>query len=508
MSTKLCVATGGLLRTLSGATPTTTPPSPPSIIGITAGDAQVTVRYAAPVSDGGSPILSYTVSVTPGTHVISGITPTVFSQIVTGLVNGTSYTATVTAANALGSSTSTPSAVVIPTVGVVVKPSASTTGVPVGAPGDTRTPFPGGFSALTLVDGANGVMPAALTGKMTWDSANKAYRLNAANQTYDGYNFVGRFLANANQLNLAFTRCYFNASLSNVGCFVPNGHTWGSLTFIDCEYNGNGPSDGRYDSSAGPYGVFSNQSLLGPSAPTDSFTLTRCNLYGGVDNIDIPSCNVSITRCYIHDNTFYWSSSGVDTHSDPTQVFTSASATYTATVNATTTLTVSGAAPFGVLSVGQLVIGTGIPTGTTVASVTNSTTIVMSAGATTSGSTSIYLVPPVRDVLVQYNYISGNTASTGINSALQMGGFGAGTTITNFQYVDNWIDGPRHNTAFTGGVGTLPVSNSTIDRNRLGLATYAVRNPSYNSIWGPNNVWDASGTTAGGAVVVAGQAIP
>jgi len=74
----------------------------------TAGNAQATVTFAAPVSNGGSPITGYTVTSNPGGGVDSNTGTTSTSHLVTGLTNGVAYTFTVTATNAAG--TSVPSA--------------------------------------------------------------------------------------------------------------------------------------------------------------------------------------------------------------------------------------------------------------------------------------------------------------------------------------------------------------------------------------------------------------
>ena len=91
----------------------TAPGAPTGVVAIR-GDGEVDVRWTPPGDDGGSPILGYTVTSNPGglTCESSGNACTV-----TGLTNGTAYTFTVTARNAVGSSVaSTPSAPVTPSV--------------------------------------------------------------------------------------------------------------------------------------------------------------------------------------------------------------------------------------------------------------------------------------------------------------------------------------------------------------------------------------------------------
>ena len=107
---------------LVGAPPTV-PGAPTGVAGF-AGNSQVTVSWTAPASDGGSPITGYTVTSAPGGATC--VTTGALSCVVTGLTNGTAYTFTVTATNAVGTGpASDPSTPVTP-VGVPAAPGAPT----------------------------------------------------------------------------------------------------------------------------------------------------------------------------------------------------------------------------------------------------------------------------------------------------------------------------------------------------------------------------------------------
>jgi hypothetical protein len=97
-----------------------TVPGPPLNVTATPGNASANVSWAAPASNGNSPITGYRVTMTPGNTITDvGATPT--SLAVNGLTNGVTYTFTVQAVNAIGtgaaSAPSTP-----------VMPAANTTG--------------------------------------------------------------------------------------------------------------------------------------------------------------------------------------------------------------------------------------------------------------------------------------------------------------------------------------------------------------------------------------------
>ena len=98
--------------TLVTIVPMATHPGAPTHATAVAGSGSATVSFRAPASDGGDPVNSYTVTAAPGGATASGITSPI---TVPGLVSGTTYTFTVTAANPEGTGpASAPSNPVIP----------------------------------------------------------------------------------------------------------------------------------------------------------------------------------------------------------------------------------------------------------------------------------------------------------------------------------------------------------------------------------------------------------
>ncbi|MBU6280355.1 MAG: S8 family serine peptidase, partial [Actinomycetales bacterium] len=97
-----------------------TVPSAPGPTTAVAGDSWAVVSWVAPVDDGGSPVTGYTVQSSPGGFSCVTVS---LSCTVTGLSNGTSYTFTVVADNAVGSSLASPSSE--PVTPAIVRPGTT-----------------------------------------------------------------------------------------------------------------------------------------------------------------------------------------------------------------------------------------------------------------------------------------------------------------------------------------------------------------------------------------------
>ena len=158
-----------------------TAPGAPTGVTATAGDASASVSWIAPVSDGGSAITGYTVTVLPGGATFQPV-GTATTVNVTGLTNGTSYTFTVVATNSVSDGpASDPSSPVIPAPAPPTAPGAPT-GVTATA-GDASAsvswiaPVSDGGSAIT------GYTVTVLPGGATFQPVGTATTVNVTGLT-------------------------------------------------------------------------------------------------------------------------------------------------------------------------------------------------------------------------------------------------------------------------------------------------------------------------------------
>jgi hypothetical protein len=137
-----------------GAVPPAAPAAPVAI----ASDGSATVYWSAPASDGGSPVTGYTVtastgSITGNSKTVSGLPP-LTSTTISGLTNATPYTFSVTATNAAGSGSASPSSNTVTPGRGSYQPMAPTRIL------DTRKgsgPLAGGSTITVPVAGVGGV---------------------------------------------------------------------------------------------------------------------------------------------------------------------------------------------------------------------------------------------------------------------------------------------------------------------------------------------------------------
>ena len=127
-------------------------PGAPVINSAVPGNAQATVMFTRPVSDGNAPITSYTVTATDTTNPTNGgqtATGTPSPLVVNGLTNGDSYTFTVVATNAVG--TGPPSAPSKPIVPRPLAPRVTTVSPATLVAGSSQVPVV--FTGLNFVTG-------------------------------------------------------------------------------------------------------------------------------------------------------------------------------------------------------------------------------------------------------------------------------------------------------------------------------------------------------------------
>jgi len=173
----------------------------------TAGDAQASVSFSAPASNGGSAITSYTVTSSPGGLTASGAASPL---TVTGLTNGTTYTFSATATNAAGTSAASAASNSVTPVAPNSAPTIS--GSPaVTVAQDTAYSF---VPTATDVD-AETTLTFSIVNKPSWASFNTTTGALTGTPTNDDIGVTNAIVISVTDGSLSAALPAFNLSVTN-----------------------------------------------------------------------------------------------------------------------------------------------------------------------------------------------------------------------------------------------------------------------------------------------------
>lgn len=148
-------------------------PGAPTIGTATAGDAQCSITFTPPGSNGGSAITGYTATSTPGSVTGSSSSSPV---VVAGLTNGTAYTFTVHATNAVGNSAESAASNSATPTGAAFSPASLGSKLKVYLEADTIAQ-----SDNTAVSAWNSISPGTFNASQATSGNQPTYQTNEIN---------------------------------------------------------------------------------------------------------------------------------------------------------------------------------------------------------------------------------------------------------------------------------------------------------------------------------------
>ena len=315
-------------------------PDAPTIGTATADYSQATVSFTAPSNNGGSVITSYTATSSPG-NITGTLTQSGSGTItVTGLTNGTIYTFTVTATNAIGASlpsaasnsvvTTVPDA---PTVGTASAASNSVAIVPFTAPSSNGGSAITSYTATSSPGGITGTLSQAGSGSITVTGLT-----NATNYTFTvtATNAIGTSLPSSASNSITTPSFYQGGVIFYI--FEPGdtgyvaGETHGLIAAVEDQssgirwHNGSNVTTGATGTVVGTGSANTDDIIAAQGATETSYAagLARAYTGGGYTDWFLPSkdelnkmylCRAAINTIAAENNgsdfsaEYYWSSS-------------------------------------------------------------------------------------------------------------------------------------------------------------------------------------------------------
>lgn len=455
-------------RTVSGAVVAAVPPGQVRFVGAVAPNSAAADVAWLPPFTGGSPLTGYRITVSPGgaTHDYG---PSITAATIAGLTNGTEYTFTIHATNAIGTGVeSNPTAPVTPSAESLIRRDATNTGVLGvfdGALGRNLT-----YADLTVPTPSSTILPASTPGGtdyVTVDAVGNV-TIRRSGFTLYRYDVLGEVVIRPGTDNVTIDQCRIRVPRDGAKQNALRWMTGGvggpprGLLVRDTELDGqgyDGVPDPNYPNGPRPFVPSGWVPAICQQAGFNGFTWQRVNVRRWARGMNIqdntPDTQILIEDCFINDFKVAQGTSDI-THNGGHQIANNGG--YNITVRRNTYYDwdpTSAIAKYATSAIGtQFGSFPKNPDGT--------------------------LKAIVKDVLFE----------------------------------DNFFDGGHY--CFNAGLASaLEADNIVFRRNRVGLhmrygarSTFYPAANGYTAVWEPNNVWDASGVTDFGKTVLAGEIIP